>query len=126
MSKKPMIILYVGEQERSRRFYEKVLDKTPILHVPGMTEFELSENFLLGLMPESGIIKILNDKTPDPAKGNGIPRCELYLFVADPVLSLGAAINAGAKEVSKSEIRDWGDEVSYCSDPDGHIIAFAK
>jgi uncharacterized glyoxalase superfamily protein PhnB len=126
MAKNQMIILYVADQNRSALFYEAILEKKPILHVPGMTEFELSDNFLLGLMPESGIEKILGDKTISPAKGNGIPRCELYLIVKDAANALNRAVAAGAKEVSKTEKRSWGDDVSYCSDPDGHIIAFAN
>jgi uncharacterized glyoxalase superfamily protein PhnB len=126
MSKLPMVIIYVADQERSRSFYETVLEKKPLLHVPGMTEFKLTNDFLLGIMPESGIVKILGNKMPDPRTGNGIPRCELYLLVNDPERSLQQAIRSGAKEISPAELRSWGDIVAYCSDPDGHIIAFAK
>ena len=126
MKKLPIIILYVADQKSSRDFYSKVLQQEPILHVPGMTEFLLTDNFKLGLMPELGIAKIICPQTPDPALGKGIPRNELYLIVDDPSLSLDQAVNAGAKEISKSAVRDWGDTVAYCADPDGHIIAFAK
>ena len=126
MAKLPIIIIYVADQERSKTFYEAILDQKPILHVPGMTEFQLNEKMLLGIMPESGIAKILGDKTPHPEKGNGIPRCELYLPVHDPGKYLNLAIAAGAKEISPPEMRSWGDIVAYCSDPDGHIIAFAQ
>lgn len=126
MAKLPMLIIYVADQERSRSFYEAILKQKPILHVPGMTEFELTKDLLLGIMPEEGIAKILGDKTPHPKSGNGIPRCELYLQVADPAASLQLALQAGATEISPAELRTWGDTVAYCSDPDGHIIAFAK
>lgn len=121
-----MIILYVSDQERSKAFYQLVLEHEPLLHVPGMTEFSLTADFKLGLMPEKGIAKILCPQTPDPALGSGIPRCELYLKVGDPADALRKAIAAGAKEISKTELRTWGDTVSYCSDPDGHVIAFFK
>ncbi len=126
MTKPNMFILYVSDQERSRQFYEAVLERTPILHVPGMTEFKITEGVVLGLMPEGGIAKIVSPPLPLPAQGNGIPRCELYLIVADPVESLKRALTVGATLVSNSSSRDWGDEVAYCSDPDGHVIAFAK
>jgi len=35
-------------------------------------------------------------------------------------------VELGGKEVSKGEIRNWGDYVSYGLDLDGHVIAFAK
>lgn len=126
MKKLPIIILYVADQQRSRIFYEKILFQKPTLDVPGMTEFQLTENFKLGLMPEKGIAKIITPHTPHPESGNGIPRCELYLIVDNPAETLELAVKAGAKKISKAETRDWGDTVAYCADLDGHIIAFAK
>lgn len=70
-------ILFVSDQERSRRFYETVLQMFPVLHVPGMTEFQLSDTYKLGLMPESGIAKILHVKvhgySPPAVQGNSPP-----------------------------------------------------
>jgi len=65
------------------------------------------------------------DKTPNPATGNGIPRCELYLKFenADEYFSRG--LELGAKLISNMQARDWGDTVGYIADFDGHIIAFA-
>ena len=74
-------ILYVADQERSKRYYSKVLAIEPVLNVPGMTEFKLTDFVKLGLMPENGIAKILSDKMPHPNQGRGIPRCELYIKV---------------------------------------------
>lgn len=119
-------ILYVSDQVRSAAFYRAVLKQDPILDVPGMTEFQLSETSKLGLMPEAGIRKILRDFVPNPASGNGIPRCELYLDVDTPSEYLQRALKYGATKVDDDRIRDWGDRVAYCADPDGHILAFAK
>jgi uncharacterized glyoxalase superfamily protein PhnB len=121
-----IFIFYVADQQKSRDFYREVLGRNPVLDVPGMTEFEINSSSKLGLMPEKGIVKILGDKTPDPANGNGIPRCELYLYVDKPVEYLERAIKAGAKEISALEKRNWGDEAAYCADADGNIIVFAK
>lgn len=121
-----MIILYVSDLERSKLFYGRILQKEPVLDVPGMTEFMLSENFKLGMMPEAGIAKILTPLTRHPDEGNGIPRCELYLMVDNPEESVRRAVSAGAKLISAASSRDWGDTVGYCADPDGHIIAFAR
>lgn len=120
------IILYVADQQKSRDFYSALLQKVPDLDVPGMTEFNLSNDLKLGLMPENGIAKILLDKTPHPKTGNGIPRCELYLLVDNIIEAYSNALKAGAKEVSTIQDRDWGDRVGYLADPDGHIIAFAE
>jgi uncharacterized glyoxalase superfamily protein PhnB len=119
-------ILYVADQSRSRDFYQKVLQSDPSLDVPGMTEFKLGPGVKLGLMPENGIAKILSDKMPHPATGNGIPRCELYLVVDDVATAMKRAVQSGARLVSETAKRDWDQTVGYVSDPDGHIIAFAQ
>ena len=119
-------ILYVANQNRSKLFYEHILQRSPTLDVPGMTEFELSETCKLGLMPESGIARILGDALPHPASGNGIPRCELYLFTENAGEVCERAIQHGAKMISAVQPRDWGHTVGYVADPDGHVLAFAE
>jgi len=119
-------ILYVASQEESTRFYSKLLRRTPDLNVPGMTEFQLTDSFKLGLMPNDGIAKILKNKTPHPATGTGIPRCELYLYVDDIQVEYDNAILTGATPISPIEERNWGDTVCYFADPDGHVVAFAE
>lgn len=119
-------ILYVTNQQESCLFYEKLFRKSAELNVPGMTEFIISENCKIGLMPNNGIAKILSDKTPHPDSGQGIPRCELYFYVENIQLEYENALLSGAKLISRIEARDWGDNACYFSDLDGHIIAFAE
>ena len=90
-----------------------------------MTEFELSDGVILGLMPESGIRALL-ERLPDPAAARGKPRAELYLLVESPEAYHERALRAGAVEMSPLLPRDWGHIASYCLDPDGHVLAFAR
>ncbi len=120
------IILYVANQERSKIFYEQLLGLKPVLDVPGMTEFALSDTCKLGLMPEQSIAKILLPKTPHPASGNGIPRCELYLYVDNIDEYYSTAKQMNATIIDEASVRDWGDKACYFADPDGHIVAFAQ
>lgn len=119
-------ILYVNNQEESSQFYQKIFRSLPDLDVPGMTEFTISNNCKLGLMPNKGIAKILSNTMPHPDTSNGIPRCELYLYVENIQFEFENAIKSGAKLISPIVDRDWGDRVCYFADPDGHIIAFAE
>ncbi|GIK70610.1 MAG: lactoylglutathione lyase [Bacteroidetes bacterium] len=121
-----IFILYVKDQNASCNLYEKLFDKKPHLHVPGMTEFILNNNTKLGLMPEECIVKILKNKTKNPAAGNGIPRAEVYLYVNNLEEYYNRAKTCEMIEVSGIEERNWGDTVCYFADSDGHIIAFAK
>jgi predicted enzyme related to lactoylglutathione lyase len=123
---KAHFILYVADQEHSTRFYSTVFAQLPTLHVPGMTEFTLSENCILGLMPAAGIKRLLGEPLPHPAQAAGIPRCELYLIVDDASAYHQRALDEGAAELSGFALRDWGDWVAYSLDPDGHVLAFAE
>lgn len=119
-------ILYVRDQEISAQFYAQMLDFQPALHVPGMTEFHLSEGCILGLMPEAGIKRLLGNALPDPSTAQGIPRAELYLVVTDAQAYYQRALAGGARNLSEFKQRDWGDTVAYCLDPDGYVLAFAE
>lgn len=119
-------ILYVSNQEKSRDFYQILLQQNPSLDLPGMTEFTLNDFVKIGLMPNDGIAKIITPTLPHPTSGNGIPRCEFYLQVENIETLFEEAKQAGAKEVSPIALRDWGDFVGYLVDFDGHVIALAS
>ncbi len=123
---KAHFILYVADQAASAAFYSAVLGEVPRLNVPGMTEFDLAAGAVLGLMPEAGIVRLLGDGLPDPARAAGVPRAELYLLVDQASTYFGRAVQAGATELSPVAPRDWGHCVGYVQDPDGHVVAFAE
>ena len=121
-----MTILFVTNQISSKNFYSSVLKIEPILDVPGMTEFPISTDFSLGLMPGQNIKTILQDKIPHPDNAAGIPRCELYFIVPNPKEHLNLIGKNGGEIISDVEARSWGDKVGYGIDLDGHLIAFAE
>jgi len=121
-----MFIIYVADQQASRDFYSAVLEKEPVLDVPGMTEFRLMDGSALGLMPEKGILRLLGDSLPEPAIAHGGLRAEIYLLVADPQQCLVRAVGAGATLLSECQDRNWGDWAGYCLDADGHVLGFGK
>ena len=119
-------ILYVTDQERSTRFYTQVLGLAPTLDVPGMTEFDLGPSAVLGLMPASGISRLLGGTLPAPVAGAGTAKAEVYLLVEDAVAYHARSIRCGARELSALQRRDWGDDVAYSIDADGYVLAFAQ
>ncbi|MBF0406039.1 MAG: glyoxalase [Candidatus Riflebacteria bacterium] len=123
---KAHLIFYVSNQTLSTIFYSQVLNLRPELDVPGMTEFRLCDNTILGLMPTAGIKRLIGDRLPDPDDAQGIPRAELYLVVDNPKSYHERALINGAKELSQLSLRDWGHEAAYSLDPDGHVLAFAR
>ena len=119
-------VLYVSDQTKSATFYSNALDMIPTLAVPGMTEFSLNDGAILGLMPESGIQRLLGPALPDLSQSHGIPRAEIYLVTSNARQFHARALAAGARELSPVSQRDWGDLAGYSLDPDGHVIAFAQ
>ena len=126
MIKKSHMILYVEDQQKSTAFYTKLLNQTPTLSVPGMTEFNLSESTILGLMPSAGIKNLLGNAIDEPQPSDKIPRAELYLVVENIKEYINHAEDLKAKILSPLEERDWGHQVIYFEDLDGYVIAFAQ
>ena len=121
-----LLILFVRDQSVATEFYRRVLEAEPRLEVPGMTEFQLTEHSALGLMPEAGIQRLLGDRLRSPQSAAGIPRAELYLRVGNPGAYHQRALDQGATEQDRLCRRDWGDDVAYSTDLDGHLLAFAS
>jgi len=53
-------------------------------------------------------------------------RVQLYLVVDDAAAYRARVRAAGAAELSQLARRSWGDDVAYCLDPDGHVVAFCR
>lgn len=123
---KSHLIFFVSNQERSTLFYETVFGFSPLLNVPGMTEFQINNETVFGLMPETGIKRLLGDKIINPAKAQGIPKAELYLVTENAEGIYKRAIESKAVILSPFEKRSWGHLVAYFADPDGHIVAVTK
>ena len=126
MIKKNHLILYVKDQNLSTEFYSKLLNQQPSLNVPGMTEFSLSENSILGLMPIKGIENLLENKIEVASKNDKKVKAELYLVVDQIDKYLERANSLKAEIVSVVKVRDWGHKVAYLLDPDKYIVAIAE
>ena len=119
---KTHFILYVADQMKSTEFYSSVLGSEPTMVAPGMTEFLLADDTVLGLMPNAGASRLLNIEVSEFESS----RCEVYLVVDDADDYHKRALSAGARELSPLAARDWGHRAAYSLDPDGHVLAFAQ
>lgn len=119
-------ILYVSDQQASTDFYSRLLQKQPDLNVPGMTEFYLSENCVLGLMPYTGIEKILGSKSQVLRGNSGSVKSEIYIVVDELKSIYERAKTLDVCILNDLAERDWGHRAFYFSDKDGNLIAFAE
>lgn len=118
-------IFYVSDQERSKKFYTKILNQIPILDEPNMTEFEIASNVKLGLLNADSAEELLGENI-SIKRSDSFAKSELYLIVESALESYERALLAGAKELSEPALRNWGDFVGYIADYDGNIVAFAE
>lgn len=122
---KTHIILFVESQELSTLFYENLFFKKPDLNVRGMTEFHINDQLVVGLMPISGIEKIVQNKLSSPSLAKDVAKCELYLMVDDFQKEYERLLNLNIQLISPAQNRDWGHRVAYFSDLDSNLIAIA-
>lgn len=120
------IIIYTSDLEQATKFYRCVLGKNPTLEVPGMSEFELNCNTVLGIMPAEGIRRILKERINEPNCSKDNVKCEIYIRSDNANQIYNNALSAGGELISGFELRNWGEEVAYCLDLDGNLLAFAK
>lgn len=123
--RKTHFLLYVTDQIIATEFYRNLLQREPVLFVPGMTEFVLSEYCVLGLMPRAGIKALLGDAITVSNGKEGLAHCELYFYVSNLEEAFEHVLQSKASVLSPPQLRNWGDYAFYCSDADGHVIAFA-
>jgi predicted enzyme related to lactoylglutathione lyase len=116
-------ILFVADQALSTRFYQRVLMLEPALYVPGMTEFELTPQSVLGLMPRDGISRLLGSPVSYSSAGKS---GECYLVIDDVPTCVQRVLREGGTLLSPFQPRDWGHSVAYCGDIDGNILALAQ
>jgi hypothetical protein len=117
------VILFVQDQASATAFFSEVLQRRPDLVQPGMSEFVLGQDWVLGLMPRAGIQGLLG---LDAAELGPCMTGEVYVYVDTPHDHHLRALQAGALELSPLGGRDWGDEAAYSRTPDGHVLAFAR
>ena len=123
--KKTYFIIYVENFEKTKIFYEVLLDIKPIVDEPGMCEYELPNGATLGIMPNSSLEKLFGSDYIVNEKKKSTPKFELYFQVDDPEAFHKKAKQLGALELRKFKKMDWGDKVAYSINHDGHILAFA-
>jgi len=122
--KEAYFILYVSDQAKSASYYGEVLDRKPILDVPGITELRLRDGSILGLMPVQSAGRLLGESVF--RSSSKVPKAELYLVVDDPSSYHQRALDSGGTELSPMQLRDWGHRAAYSMDHDGHVLAFAE
>ena len=120
-----LTILAVRDLDRARAFYTAALEWPVTVETPVYVELAHALGMRLGLYVREGFGRNVG-QTPIAAEGDQLHAAELYFHAVDPLVVSERALRAGGRLLSALAPRDWGDEVVYCADPDGHVIALAR
>ena len=120
-----LTILAVAELERSVRFYTVLLGWPVTVDTPVYVELTHTSGLRLGLYVREGFGRNIG-RAPIEVKGADLHAAELYFRTSDPAAVSERVAALGARILSPLSRRDWGDEVVYLADPDGHVVALAR
>ncbi len=110
------IALPTSDLERSRSFYEQVLDTEADDTVPSRLYLHC-DGFIVALIDWA----IENHGEPSPVRP--LPD-NLYFATEDLDATLARAMDAQAEITSPIQVMPWGERSFYCTDPDGHPLCF--
>jgi uncharacterized glyoxalase superfamily protein PhnB len=120
-----LVILAVHDLHHAVRFYQEAFGSTCTVDVPVYVEFSLSDGFRLGLY-ERKAFSMNTGIMPGEIQRGGISATELYLYADELETLMERLEEGGARRLSPLQMRSWGEEVAYYTDPDGNVLAIAR
>lgn len=120
-----LVILAVRDVREATRFYSAAFRWPVAVSVPPYTEYSLPGEMRFGVYQRESFGSNTG-QVPHLVPPGALSPTELYLYVDDPAAAVAAVLAAGGALMSPLSPRAWGDEVAYCRDPDGNVIALAR
>ena len=120
-----IVIVAVRELATAVRFYRDAFGWPAEVDTPVYVEFSLPGGMRFGVYQRESFGKNTG-QLPRATLAGELSPTELYLYVDDPAAALEHAVEAGARLLSPVSPRPWGDDVGYCADPDGNVLALAR
>ena len=119
-----VITLFVEDEQRSRAFYERLLDVTAADEGHGTIIFQM-ENLFLRLLKRDQAESEMLGQVPlaDPGSGASV---QLAMFVDDADALCAELTELGVSIVYGPVDRPWGVRSAGFRDPDGHIWQFGS
>jgi catechol 2,3-dioxygenase-like lactoylglutathione lyase family enzyme len=117
------ITLFVEDPKRSKAFYEKVFDLSPVYEDEDATAFAF-ENAIVNLLRAPAAHELITPAVV--AGGEGGSRLQLTIFVDDADAACAELATRGATLLNGPIDRAWGMRTAAFSDPDGHIWEIAQ
>jgi catechol 2,3-dioxygenase-like lactoylglutathione lyase family enzyme len=119
-----LTVLAFDDLPRAAAFYRAAFGWEVAVEAPGYVEFSMPDGMRLGLYQREAFGRNTG-QVPVAVPPGALSTAELYLQADDLVAAVAALEGAGARCLSPAVLRDWGDQVAYFADPEGHVLALA-
>ena len=112
------ITMFVDDPKRSKEFYERVFEVSPVFEDDNSVAFEF-ENLIVNLLAERAAPELI-EPTPVAGREAG-ERFQLTIWVEDADAVVEQLRAAGEKLLNGPQDREWGMRTAAFADPDGHV-----
>lgn len=121
----PLTVIAVSDVERAVGFYQSAFGWPRRADFPIYVELALPDGRGVAFY-ERNAFGLNTGQVPAPVAAGQLSGTELYLRCEDLDAAIGRLETLGARPLSPRRLRDWGDEVAYFADPEGHVLALAQ
>ena len=112
------ITMFVDDPKRSKEFYERVFEASPVFEDENSVAFEF-ENLIVNLLVERSAPELI-EPTPVAGREAG-ERFQLTIWVEDADAVVEQLRSAGVELLNGPIDRPWGLRTAAFADPDGHV-----
>jgi catechol 2,3-dioxygenase-like lactoylglutathione lyase family enzyme len=112
------ITMFVDDPKRSKEFYARVFDVSPVYEDDDAVAFEF-ENQVVNLLAERAAGELV-EPTPVASREAG-SRFQLTIWVEDADAVGEQLAAAGVELLNGPQDREWGMRTAAFADPDGHV-----
>jgi lactoylglutathione lyase len=120
-----LTVLAFDDLPRAVAFYRAALGWAVAVEAPVYVELAHPGGMRLGLYQREAFGRNTG-QAPVAVPPGALATAELYFQAADLEAAMAGMEAAGARCLSAAAMRDWGDEVAYFADPEGHVLALAR
>jgi catechol 2,3-dioxygenase-like lactoylglutathione lyase family enzyme len=112
------ITMFVDDPKRSKEFYERVFEMSPVFEDENSVAFEF-EKLIVNLLVERAAPELI-EPTPVAGREAG-ERFQLTIWVEDADAVIEQLRSAGVELLNGPIDRPWGLRTAAFADPDGHV-----
>jgi catechol 2,3-dioxygenase-like lactoylglutathione lyase family enzyme len=112
------ITMFVDDPKRSKEFYERVFEVSPVFEDENSVAFEF-EKLIVNLLAERAAPELI-EPTPVAGRETG-ERFQLTIWVEDADAVVEQLRSAGVELLNGPIDRPWGLRTAAFADPDGHV-----